>query len=66
MSHFNPKIEVIELISWLLRDPGMQVRTGYERFLNYVTIYFEHLLPRIVDLEFTNGGPIIGIQVSRE
>lgn len=49
--------------SWLLRDPEMKVRTSYQPFLDYVTAYFNELLPQIVDLEFTRGGSIIGIQV---
>ncbi len=51
------------LPSWLLRDPDMKIRTNYKSYLDRVKIYFDQLLPLVVDLQFTRGGPIIGIQV---
>jgi beta-galactosidase len=49
--------------SWLLKDEKMHVRGSYAPFLNRVQIYYQNLLEQIYDLQFTRGGPIIGIQV---
>ncbi|XP_068216121.1 beta-galactosidase-1-like protein 2 [Palaemon carinicauda] len=52
--------------SWLLRDPNMEVRTSYEGFKTPLEVYFNNLLPRLVDLQFTRGGPIIAVQIENE
>lgn len=54
------------LPSWLLKDPAMQVRCAYPPFLAAVDRYFDVLLPRLVDLQSTCGGPIIAMQVENE
>ncbi|CAL4082809.1 unnamed protein product, partial [Meganyctiphanes norvegica] len=54
------------LPSWLLRDYTMQVRTYYEGYRTAVTAYFDVLLPKVVDLQFMNGGPIIMVQIENE
>ena len=41
----------------------MKVRTAYGPYLDRVEIYFGQLLPKIVNLQFTRGGPIIAVQV---
>lgn len=42
----------------------MQVRTYYEGFRLAAATFFDNLLPKLVDLQFTRGGPIIAVQVS--
>ncbi|XP_066945630.1 beta-galactosidase-1-like protein 2 [Macrobrachium rosenbergii] len=54
------------LPSWLLRDEHMRMRINYEGFINPVRDYFNNLLPRVADLQFTRGGPIIGVQIENE
>lgn len=41
----------------------MKVRTNYQPYLDRVKIFFDKLLPLVADLQFTRGGPIIGVQV---
>ena len=42
----------------------MKVRQNYQPYLDRVEIWYTQLLPQLVDLQFTRGGPIIGFQVS--
>lgn len=50
--------------SYLLRDPNMRVRTAYQPYLDRVKVYFDNLLPLVSDLQFSQGGPIIALQVT--
>ncbi|XP_071520432.1 beta-galactosidase-1-like protein 2 [Panulirus ornatus] len=52
--------------SYLLRDYTMQVRTFYEGFRKATARFFDHLLPRLVDLQYTKGGSIIAVQIENE
>jgi beta-galactosidase len=54
------------LPSWLLKDPHMQVRCAYPPFLEAVDRYFDALLPQLVPLQSTRGGPVIAMQVENE
>ncbi|ROL53454.1 Beta-galactosidase-1-like protein 2 [Anabarilius grahami] len=54
------------LISWLLQDKKMKVRTTYSGFTSAVNSYFDNLILRITPLQFKNGGPIIAVQVDNE
>ncbi|MBZ3872266.1 Beta-galactosidase-1-like protein 3 [Sciurus carolinensis] len=54
------------LPSWLLRDPNMKLRTTYKGFTKAVNVYFDHLIPRILPLQYNRGGPIIAMQVENE
>jgi beta-galactosidase len=54
------------LPSWLLKDPDMQVRCAYTPYLEAVDRFFDALLPRLVSLQSTRGGPIIAMQVENE
>lgn len=49
------------LPSWLLKDPAMQVRCGYPPFLAAVDRFFDALLPQLVPLQSTRGGPVIAM-----
>ncbi|GFO02827.1 beta-galactosidase, partial [Plakobranchus ocellatus] len=54
------------LPGWLLADPHMRVRTNYRNYIKYVNKYWSVLLPMMLDLQFTEGGPIIMFQVENE
>lgn len=54
------------LPSWLLREQDIKVRTSDPKFMKYVERYYNTLLPLLVDLQFTKGGPIIGMQIENE
>lgn len=54
------------LPSWLLRDPQMKVRSNYPPYQEAADRFFAELLPKIVDLQHLNGGPIIAVQVENE
>jgi len=41
----------------------MKVRQNYQPYLDRIEKYFRQLLPQVQDLQFTQGGPIIGFQV---
>ena len=54
------------LPAWLLKDPQMQVRCTYPPYLAAVDRYLEELLPRLIPLQATQGGPVIALQVENE
>ncbi|KAL4647273.1 beta-galactosidase-1-like protein 2 [Arapaima gigas] len=54
------------LPSWLLRDKNMMLRTTYAGFTEAVNSYFDRLIPRVVQVQFSKGGPIIAVQVENE
>ncbi|GLX67240.1 glycoside hydrolase family 35 protein [Paenibacillus glycanilyticus] len=51
---------------WLLKDPMMKLRFSYPPYMEKVSRYFEHLLPQVLDMQITHGGPIILMQVENE
>ncbi|KAK3851560.1 hypothetical protein Pcinc_041806 [Petrolisthes cinctipes] len=52
--------------SYLLRDYTMQVRTYYEGFRVPAANFLDNYLFRLIDYQFTKGGPIIAVQVENE
>ncbi|XP_062417052.1 beta-galactosidase-1-like protein 2 isoform X3 [Pungitius pungitius] len=54
------------LPSWLLRDPHMKLRTTYPRFTDAVDSFFDQLIKRVVPHQYSEGGPIIAVQVENE
>ncbi|XP_076968484.1 beta-galactosidase-1-like protein 2 isoform X2 [Tamandua tetradactyla] len=60
------EIDLGGLPSWLLQDPDMKLRTTYKGFTEAVDLYFDHLMSRVVPLQYTLGGPIIAVQVENE
>lgn len=54
------------LPAWLLKDPSMQVRCIYPPYLEAVGCYLDALLPHLVPLLASRGGPIIAMQVENE
>lgn len=51
------------LPSYLLRDPEMAVRSSNAAYEARVKAYFDQLLPLVEDLMWSNGGPVIMVQV---
>uniref|UniRef100_A0A8C3W482 Beta-galactosidase n=1 Tax=Catagonus wagneri TaxID=51154 RepID=A0A8C3W482_9CETA len=60
------EIDLGGLPSWLLQDSSMRLRTTYKGFTEAVDLYFDHLMARVVPLQYKNGGPIIAVQVENE
>ncbi|QHW33160.1 beta-galactosidase [Paenibacillus rhizovicinus] len=54
------------LPSWLLAEDGMRLRCNYQPYLDLVDAYYDTLMPLLVPLLITNGGPIIAMQVENE
>ncbi|XP_074213324.1 beta-galactosidase-1-like protein 3 [Camelus bactrianus] len=54
------------LPSRLLQDPTTQLRTTNRTFVEAVDKYFDHLIARVVPLQYHKGGPIIAVQVENE
>ncbi|XP_070548431.1 beta-galactosidase-1-like protein 2 isoform X2 [Ptychodera flava] len=54
------------LPSWLLNDPDIGLRTTDPRFLKAVDAYFDVLIPMVEPLQYSEGGPIIAVQVENE
>ena len=54
------------LPAWINKDRNMRIRCNWPPFLEKVKNYFSVLLPKLVPLLDTKGGPIIGIQVENE
>ena len=54
------------LPAWLLKDSDMQLRCFDKTYLAKVDRYFDQLIPKLVPLLSTNGGPILAVQVENE
>lgn len=54
------------LPSWLLADRNMRVRSYYEPYLEKVDNYYDVMLGKLKPLLYTNGGPIIAMQIENE
>ncbi|MHC5227294.1 glycoside hydrolase family 35 protein [Enterococcus sp. LJL99] len=54
------------LPAWLLKDKQMRFRSTDPAFMNKVKNYFDVLLPKLVPLQVTHGGPVIMMQVENE
>ncbi|MFC7681856.1 glycoside hydrolase family 35 protein [Paenibacillus sp. GCM10028914] len=54
------------LPSWLLRYSDMKVRCMDKLYLEKVDRYYDELIPRLVPLLSTNGGPVIAVQIENE
>lgn len=51
---------------WLLNDSNMKVRFEYSLFMKKISRYFDQLFAQVFDLQITQGGPIIMMQVENE
>lgn len=54
------------LPGWLLSDPAMRLRCGDPRFLAAVDRWFDVLMPRLLPLLASRGGPVVALQVENE
>ena len=54
------------LPAWLLKYRNMKIRTSDKSFIEKVNNYYKHLIPLLTQLEITNGGPVIMMQVENE
>lgn len=54
------------LPAWLLKEPGIRLRCNDHRYLGHVDAYYDVLIPKLVPLLSTNGGPIIAMQIENE
>jgi beta-galactosidase len=54
------------LPAWLLREPGMVVRSGNPLFMAATTRWFHRLGKELAPLQSVYGGPIIAVQVENE
>ena len=54
------------LPAWLLKEDGMRLRAVYEPFLKHIREYYEVLMPKLIPLQITQGGPVIMMQVENE
>ena len=53
------------LPAWLLKE-HVRLRSTDPRFIAKVRTYFSVLLPKLVPLQVTHGGPVIMMQVENE
>ncbi|XP_062950721.1 beta-galactosidase-1-like protein 3 [Cynocephalus volans] len=60
------EIDLGGLPSWLLQDPVSQLRTTDQHFIEAVDKYFDHLIPKMLPLQYSWGGPVIAVQVENE
>ncbi|NUR63283.1 MAG: beta-galactosidase [Catenulispora sp.] len=54
------------LPSWLLAEPGMELRSTEPGFLSAVEGYLDALMPIVLPRLGTRGGPILAVQVENE
>jgi len=54
------------LPAWLLREPGMEVRTSNRAFIAAAGRWLHRLGQELAPLQSANGGPIIAVQVENE
>lgn len=54
------------LPAWLLQYSDLHLRCYDRQYLDKVDAYYDQLIPQLVPLLSTNGGPIIAVQVENE
>lgn len=54
------------LPAWLMADPDMRLRCDDPPFMQAVADWFAVLLPELVPLLRTNGGPVVAVQIENE
>ena len=52
--------------AWLTARLGTRLRSSEPEFLSAVAAWFDELIPRVVDLQASVGGPIVAFQVENE
>lgn len=51
---------------WLYKIPNLAVRTSDPRFLYFVNLWYQQLLPMVMPYLYKNGGPVIMMQLENE
>ncbi|MBC6450702.1 glycoside hydrolase family 35 protein [Actinokineospora xionganensis] len=51
---------------WLLRDPDMRLRSSYQPFLDAVDAWFDVVIPKLLPMLATRGGPALMVQLENE
>ncbi len=54
------------LPAWLLKDRSMELRTMDPGYIKHLDEYYDELIPRLLPLLSTNGGPVIAMQIENE
>ncbi|MGC6767523.1 glycoside hydrolase family 35 protein [Enterococcus sp. LJL51] len=54
------------LPAWLLKENGLRLRSTDPKFMEKVRRYFNVLLPKLLPLQVTQGGPVIMMQIENE
>lgn len=54
------------LPAWLLKYDDLQLRCTHKVYLGKVDRYYDELIPKLIPLLSTHGGPIIAVQVENE
>jgi beta-galactosidase len=54
------------LPAWLLQEPRMRLRCASQPYLDKVDAWFDRLIPKLVPLQCTRGGPVLAMQVENE
>lgn len=54
------------LPAWLLKNKNIRVRSSQPEFLQAVHAYYSELLPRLTRYQYSQGGPIIMLQLENE
>jgi beta-galactosidase len=52
--------------AWLMAEPGIRLRCSDPRYLAAVDAWFDELIPRLLPLQGTRGGPVLMMQVENE
>ena len=52
--------------AWLLAEDGMRFRCSHPAYMKHVMDYYDELIPRLVPLQITHGGPVLMMQVENE
>jgi len=51
---------------WLLTEPEIDLRTSNPSFLKRLSIWYDELLPQIKPLLYSEGGPVVMVQIENE
>ena len=54
------------LPAWLLKKPGLRLRCMNKPYLDAVERYLDQIIPQLRRLQYTEGGPVIAIQLENE